>query len=118
MAPFLLYLLLTLALCAVPACGQSAAKSCPADEQAGCVDPSFGYDAGIGDILNARCRPCHAPGGIEQSILLSDYSHVYRERMTVGSQLVTCTMPPEGSPGLTDSERKQILDWLSCGAPQ
>ena len=114
--PRCLPLFLLLAL--VTACGQKAGKDCPADEQAGCVDQSLGYDANIAAILNDHCTPCHAAGGIEASILLTDYKHVSGERMTIGSQLVTCTMPPDGSPQLTDMERKQILDWLSCGAPQ
>ena len=100
------------------ACGQKAQKDCPPDDQAACMDSSLGYDANIAAILNTRCTPCHATGGVEMSILLTDYKHVSSERMTIGSQLVTCTMPPDGSPQLTDMERKQILDWLSCGAPQ
>jgi hypothetical protein len=110
------FLLLLLGL--VTGCGQPASKACPPDEPAGCVDPSLGYDAGIAAILSDRCRPCHAAGGVEASVLLTDYPHVSGARMTVGNQLVTCSMPPQGSPQLSDAERKQILDWLSCGAPE
>ncbi|HWZ88664.1 MAG TPA: c-type cytochrome [Polyangiaceae bacterium] len=99
-------------------CGQGAAKACPPDDQAACMDPSLGYDAGIAAILNDTCMPCHAAGGVEANVPLTDYRHVFGERMTVAGQIVTCTMPPDGSPQLTDAERKQILDWLSCGAPQ
>ncbi len=110
--------LLLAALAVAAGCGQKADKTCPADEQAGCVDSTFGYDAGIADILNGHCKPCHAAGGVEQTILLTDYQHVFGERMSIGGQLVTCTMPPDGSPQLTDTERNQVLDWLSCGAPK
>jgi hypothetical protein len=99
-------------------CGQKAAKDCPADEQAGCVDSTITYDAGIADILNARCQPCHAAGGVEATVPLTDYKKVSVERMSIGNQLVTCTMPPDGSPQLTSVERTQILNWLSCGAPE
>jgi uncharacterized membrane protein len=82
------------------------------------VDSTLSYSTGIADILNQRCQPCHAAGGVEATVPLTDYQHVFGERMTLGNQLVTCSMPPDGSPQLTDTERKQILDWLSCGAPQ
>ena len=100
------------------ACGSKPAKNCPADEQTACVDSSLSYDAGVADIFDARCVPCHAPGGVEATLPLTDYRHVFGERMSIGGQLVTCSMPPDGSPQLTDAERKQILDWLTCGAPQ
>jgi hypothetical protein len=111
-SPFFLLLAALLA-----GCSQKAGKACPVDEQAGCVDPSVGYDGGVADILNARCLPCHAPGGVEAAVSLTDYAQVFGARMTLGSQLVTCSMPPDGSAQLTDAQRKRILDWLSCGAP-
>ena len=105
------------AVALLAACGQKAAKDCPADDQNACVDSSITYDAGISDIINARCTPCHFPGGVEDSVLLNSHAQILRAQMSVGSQLVTCSMPPEGSPQLTETERKQILDWLTCGAP-
>ncbi len=68
--------------------------------------------------MNSRCMPCHAPGGEESTIPFTSYKQVFSERMSIASQLVGCDMPPDGSPQLTEDERKQILDWLSCGAPQ
>jgi uncharacterized membrane protein len=102
----------------VGACGQKAGKVCPPDDQTACVDTTLAYDAGIGAILNDRCTPCHAAGGVEASVLLTDYKHVAGEQMTIGAELATCAMPPDGSAQLSDTERKQILDWLTCGAPQ
>jgi uncharacterized membrane protein len=99
------------------ACGQKAGKACPADVQNACVDSSLTYDAGIGAIFDTRCAPCHFPLGVEDSVLLNSHAQVLKARMSVGSQLVTCSMPPEGSPQLSETERQQILDWLSCGAP-
>src|SRR5258708_2711220 len=58
------------------ACGQPAPESCPADQQAGCPASALSYDTGIGDLLRARCVPCHAAGGVESTRLLTDYQHV------------------------------------------
>ena len=110
--PFLVISLLLVA------CGPKAAKDCPPDEQAACTGSSLGYDAAIASIINDRCMPCHAPGGVEATVPLTNYQRVFGQRTSIGGQLVTCSMPPDGSPQLTDSERKQILDWLTCGAPE
>ncbi len=84
-----------------------------------CMDAAtLTYNADISAIMNARCTPCHATGGVEASIILTDYGHVTGERMTIEAQLLTCAMPPDGSPQLTTDERTQILSWLSCGTPQ
>lgn len=100
------------------ACGQSASKDCPADNQEQCVDSTLSYANGIGDLLSQRCSPCHAAGGVEMTILLTDYGHVSGERTSIATQLVTCSMPPAGNPQLTIDERNQILDWLTCGGPK
>ena len=62
--------------------------------------------------------PCHSEAGIERSRLLTDYAHVSGLRMSIGTQLVTCAMPPAGETPLSTEERQQILDWLSCGGPR
>jgi hypothetical protein len=101
------------------ACSPKADKTCPTTDQAECLDAGMvSYDSGIGAILNARCTPCHAAGGVEDSIILTDYTHASGERMSIVGQLVTCSMPPDGSPQLSADERTQILTWLSCGAPK
>ena len=84
----------------------------------GCPADALTYDTGIGALLDERCSPCHAAGGVEASVPLTDYDHAMREYMSIGSQLVTCSMPPAGSPQLTIDERQQILDWLTCGIPR
>ena len=99
-------------------CGPSAASACPSDEQGACSPSASTYDSGVGMLLTQRCSPCHAAGGVEQARLLTDYPHAFGQRTGVGTQLVTCSMPPAGAPGLSDAERKQILDWLTCGAPR
>ena len=93
-------------------------KVCPADNQSACMDSTLSYDGSIGALLTERCSPCHAAGGVESTILLTDFNHVSGEKMSITGQLLTCSMPPDGSPQLTSDERNQILDWLSCGAPK
>jgi len=101
------------------ACGQSSSgPGCPADNQDQCVDGTLSYDNGIGALLSERCSPCHAPKGVEMTVLLTDYGHVSGARTSIATQLVTCAMPPAGSPQLSTEERNQILDWLTCGAPK
>jgi len=101
------------------ACGNAAAKAdCPDDQQMGCPDSALTYDTGIGDLLTERCSPCHAAGGIEASVLLTDYDHVSRRQMSIASQIITCSMPQAPSPPLSLQERQEILDWLSCGGPR
>jgi cytochrome c5 len=113
--------LLPLLACLAVACGSSAPstpRDCPEYQQAGCPTGALGYDTGIGDVLTERCSPCHAEGGIEATRLLTDYGHASGQRMSIATQLVTCSMPPFGAPPLSNDERKQILDWLTCGAPR
>jgi hypothetical protein len=101
------------------ACSPKADKTCPTTDQAECLDAAtVSYDGDIGVILNARCTPCHATGGVESTIILTDYAHASGEQMSIAGQLVTCSMPPDGSPQLSADERTQILTWLSCGAPK
>ncbi|MEO7034824.1 MAG: hypothetical protein ABI548_13025 [Polyangiaceae bacterium] len=100
------------------ACSPSPGATCSIDAPNECVDASLSYDGGIGALLTERCSPCHAAGGEEATLLLTDYDHVSRQLMGIGSQLVTCSMPLAGSPQLSADERNQILGWLSCGAPR
>ena len=101
------------------ACSQPAAhEACPAPPQMGCPADALSFDTGIGELLHSRCYPCHSADGVERTRQLTDYAHVSGERMSIASQLVTCSMPPAGSPPLSSSERQQILDWFACGGPE
>ncbi len=106
-------------LLAALGCGSSTTgAACQVEDQTDCVDSALGYDDGIGELLEERCSPCHASGGVERTSLLTDYEHVSRQRMSIANQLVTCSMPPAGSPALSGEERERILAWLSCGGPK
>ena len=76
------------------------------------------YDTGIGTLLSERCSPCHAAGGVEATRLLTDYGHASGQRMSIATQLVSCSMPPPDAPPLSTAERQQVLAWLTCGAPR
>lgn len=104
---------------AAAACGQPVEHdACPVPPQTGCPPGALTFDTGIGDLLHARCFPCHSADGVEQSRQLTDYLHVSNERRSIATQLASCAMPPAGSPQLTSSERQQIFDWLACKGPQ
>jgi len=109
-------LLIVLLAALLSGCGPAAAPACSVEEQAACPANALTYDTGIGTLLSERCSPCHAAGGVEAQRLLTDYAHVSGLRMSIASQLVTCSMPPAGAPQLSASERQQVLDWLTCGA--
>ena len=113
----LLSLLATLAVAS--ACAEPAAQeACPIPAQMSCPPGALTFETGIAEILHTRCFPCHAADGIERARSLTDYAHVSGERMSIASQLVTCSMPPAGEPPLSANERQQILDWFACGGPK
>ena len=99
-------------------CGQPSDSVCSTAEQGACSATALTYDTGIGELLTERCSPCHATDGVEAVRVLTDYRHVFGQRTGIGTQLVACVMPPAGAPTLSSTERQQILDWLTCGAPQ
>ena len=103
----------------VAACSQPAEhEACAVRPPTACPANTLTFDTGIAELLHSRCYPCHAADGVEGSRQLSDYDHVKGERMSIASQVASCSMPPAGSPTLTVNERQQILDWLACGLPQ
>lgn len=101
------------------ACGQPAEHdTCAVQVRSQCPTDALTFDTGIGDLLHARCYPCHSSDGVESGRQLTDYAHVYNERMSIAGQVASCSMPPAGSVQLTTTERQQILDWFACYAPE
>src|SRR4051812_40860699 len=96
-------------------CG-SGDSSCPNDLPAACPasPPSYSHD--IAPIINDRCFPCHAPGGVEATRPLTTYQEVFNQRGPVLDQVYHCNMPLAGAPGLTASQRADLLAWLVCNA--
>jgi len=102
-----------------PACSSPpAANECSLQNRTSCPDPSLSYDAGIGATLSSNCSPCHAEGGVEASVRLTDYGNVSTRLTSIAGQLASCSMPPAGSPQLTTAERQMLFDWIVCGAPR
>lgn len=97
-------------------CAEPAQDACPSQAPTECSASAPTYETGIGTLLIERCSPCHAAGGVEASRLLTSYERVAGERMSIASQLWTCSMPPAGAPPLSAMERSQVLGWLACGA--
>lgn len=101
-------------------CSTSASEpseeACPSDRPTSCPTPSPIY-ADVQPILTAHCTSCHSASGIESTRPLDSYDATFRTRTTVMTQLVKCAMPPAGEPKLSAEERRTLLAWLVCGAP-
>ena len=92
--------------CASPASHDECAVNVPAS----CPDPSLTYESGVGTTFKSSCSPCHAPGGVESTVPLTDYGQVSKRLTSVAGQLETCAMPPTGSAPLAASARQAIID--------
>ena len=95
------------------------------------VDSIATWDSDISDILVAKCASCHASpsaAGAPASFRLDRYDRADADDMLDGAfekrdriqarALDTNTMPPSGSPALTDAEKSTIDNWLKNGAQQ
>jgi hypothetical protein len=66
--------------------------------------------------MQARCEPCHAPGGTAPKVL-ETYDEVYADRTAMLVRVNGCIMPPADAGVLSDDEKRTILGWLVCQAP-
>jgi len=81
----------------------------------------FAFQADLG-----LCTTCHSanlttPTERQAAPLANDYdtyegAKQWADRICVRTN--DDTMPPAGSPTLTDSQKNDLLGWCSCGAPQ
>ena len=104
---------------AVPGCsgdGASGQGACTASVSSSCPG-SPGFQARILPIFQRGCVACHAPGGREASRPLTTHGEIFPRRSSVLSQLASCAMPPPDGAPISDADRKLVLDWLVCGAP-
>jgi uncharacterized membrane protein len=118
--------LIALMLAAAAACTSSSGSSssdagpapCPNDLPDSCPNPPPSYMNGVAAIIDAKCNVCHANGGPGQSTEdLSTYDKIHSRRGPMLNQVYTCLMPPPDGGPLTPDERKQLLGWLVCEAP-
>jgi hypothetical protein len=77
--------------------------------------PSYGRE--VAPIIEQRCATCHYPGNTLSGNVFADYEDVYALRRTALTRIYGCVMPPEAAPALTPEERRILLHWLTCGAP-
>jgi hypothetical protein len=80
-----------------------------------CPSPAPSYSGQVSQIITNRCLPCHGPGQQEASVPLSPWSEVNHRFSDVLSQVYSCRMPQDA--GLPADERKAMLGWLVCMAP-
>ncbi len=119
---------LALVIAAAAACTSSSGASsggtdagpaaCPNDLPDTCPMPTPSYEGGVAQIIGTKCNACHADGGPGQSTEdLSTYDRIHARRGPMLNQVYMCLMPPPDGGPLTPDERKQLLAWLVCEAP-
>jgi uncharacterized membrane protein len=80
---------------------------------------SMSYSANIAPLMASACNSCHVPlgGGTGD---FSDYPDLKLAADNGSLKQAVFTqksMPPAGSPGITDEERSKIKCWIEQGAP-
>jgi uncharacterized membrane protein len=75
-------------------------------------------------IIAERCVPCHAAAPTEpgfstapKGLLLDTPEGILTHVPVIGPQVQTRAMPIGNLTGMTDSERRRLLDWIAHGAP-
>jgi uncharacterized membrane protein len=113
--------LLLLAILAVTslACGSSEPPaSCPRDLPASCPTPAPSFSGEVQAIFQAKCVPCHSPGGQEATKPYTSLALIQRQPLsTMLAQVYNCAMPLATAPQLTAEERQALLGWLVCMRP-
>jgi hypothetical protein len=103
-----------------PGLGGAAGEGpCPSDlpDRDACASAVPSYAREVAPIIEQRCATCHYPDNTQSGDVFADYEDVYAPRQTVLSRIYGCVMPPEGAPALTSDERRVLLQWFVCGAP-
>jgi hypothetical protein len=90
------------------------------------VSTSVSFNREIVRIMQRKCEPCHAPGGLAMS--LSDYRDVRTWGRAIREELVEHRMPPaivargyrryQTDPSLNAREIATFLAWLDGGMPR
>ncbi len=98
--------------------GGSDASVCPHDLPSTCPSPEPSWMNDVEPIIDRACNPCHGVGGVEQSAFdFSTYQGVHKNFGSILSNVYGCLMPPPDAGGLTDAQRRTLLGWLVCAAP-
>ena len=100
--------------------GAAGDSACPSDlpSNTACASELPSYERDVAPIIEQRCATCHYPGNTQSGDVFEGYDDVYSKRQTVLTRVYSCVMPPEGAASLTQGERRTLLQWFVCGAPQ
>jgi hypothetical protein len=99
--------------------GDPAPPNCPDDQpsQSDCPDATPSYQSEIAPIIQERCTVCHVPGGLEPDKLFDSYERILPQRARMLVFIYSCRMPPTCATQLTSDERRKLLKWFVCSAP-
>lgn len=103
-------------LVAAEACG-GASAACPSDLPAACPATPPSFAGQVSPIVQRTCAQCHRPGGVAADRPLTSYAEITAQRGVL-DQVYGCRMPPSSAPQLQPAERKALLEWLVCKAPE
>jgi hypothetical protein len=100
--------------------GAAGDNGCPNDlpSNAACATELPSYALDVAPIIEQRCATCHYPGNGQSGDVFDEYDDLYSRRQTVLTRVYSCVMPPEGAADLTLQERRTLLQWFVCGAPE
>jgi uncharacterized membrane protein len=100
--------------------GAAGDGACPSDlpSDAACASEVPSYAREVAPMIEQRCATCHYRGNTQSEDVFAEYGDVYSSRQTVLTRIYSCVMPPEGAPPLTPEERRAVLQWFVCGAPE
>ena len=103
---------------AVSGCRTSGALPSSTPDEPGCPSPPPSYRSEVLPVLREKCFSCHAGSGDEaEDYDLSAFKNVHAQRLAIFGKVRARAMPPAGQEPLTDTERRKLLAWLSCQAP-
>jgi len=96
-----------------------ADTGCPNDVPKVCPSPMPSWMGEVAPIIDQTCNPCHGAGGVEQfsRFNFSTYAGVHDNFGSLLSNVGSCLMPPPDAGALTLAERRALLGWLVCAAP-
>lgn len=73
------------------------------------------YKSGVSTILEDKCVGCHRPDATSPD--LSTHELAQKSGAGIKTSVSDDSMPPDGSPDLTDDEKKKLIAWVDAGAP-
>jgi cytochrome c5 len=92
---------------------------CPNDlpDDTACATAAPSYAEQTAAMIDQRCTVCHFFGNTQSTQIFETYDDVFDQKRGMLTQIYSCRMPPEGAVQLSSEERKALLQWFVCGAP-